>query len=126
MLGLFGIFGRSIKLQCLDQALRAVDLHPRLVPESVKLATLTLIEEARGRPATDADFAAASAILGYCMLGAERFAEVNGEDAAEAVEDRVEAAVAEGDSLDARLVLLVMHAGVVQPEVVRRFGLEVA
>ncbi len=46
MLGLFGIFGRSHELQRLDQALRGGGLHPRLVPEAVKLTTLKLLKEA--------------------------------------------------------------------------------
>ncbi len=39
MLGFFGIFGRSHELRRLDQAVRAVGLHPVLVPEAVKLTT---------------------------------------------------------------------------------------
>jgi hypothetical protein len=34
-IGLFGIFGRSEDLRALDAALRAVDLHPKLVPEAI-------------------------------------------------------------------------------------------
>ena len=37
MLGLFGIFGRSTELRRLDGALRGSGLHPRAVPEAVKL-----------------------------------------------------------------------------------------
>jgi hypothetical protein len=37
----------------------------------------------------------------------------------------VEAALEAGDSLDARLILLTLHAGVIQPSVVDRFGLTI-
>src|SRR4026207_1236770 len=44
-LGLFGRFGRSAGLRELGRALRSVDLHPNLVPESVKLTTVGLLRE---------------------------------------------------------------------------------
>ena len=42
----------------------------------------------------------------------------------EATEARLEAAIEAGDSLDARLVLLALHAGVIQEHVVERYQLE--
>ncbi len=42
----------------------------------------------------------------------------------EAVEVRLGAALVAGDSLDARVVLLTLHARVIQPSVVERYGLE--
>ena len=76
MLGFFGVFGRSLELQRLDQALRTVGLHPRLVPEAVKLTTLKLLKEDDGdsSPAPRAYYAAAE-LLGYAL----RAANVNGE-----------------------------------------------
>ncbi len=50
MLGFFGIFGRSHELTRLDQAVRAVGLHPLLLPEAVKLTTLNLLGEASANP----------------------------------------------------------------------------
>jgi hypothetical protein len=41
-----------------------------------------------------------------------------------AVERRIEAALQTGESLDAQLVLLTLHAGVIQPSVVQAYGLE--
>ena len=58
------------------------------------------------------------------MLGAQGFAECNGPNLTEAVETRLAAAFEAGDSLDARVVLLTLHAGVIQPSVVERYGLE--
>jgi hypothetical protein len=124
MIGFFGIFGRSSELRRLDQALREVDLHPRTVPEAVKLTTLKLLKEAHGEKPEPPAFAAAAELLGYCMLGPQGFAEANGADLTAAVEGRLEAALAAGDSLDARLVLLALYAGVIQPAVVERYGLE--
>ena len=125
MLGFFGIFGRSHELQRLDQAVRTVGLHPRLVPEAVKLATLKLLKEADSgaSPAPRAYYAAAE-LLGYCVLGAQGFTESNGLGLTEAVEARLKTALEAGDSLDARVVLLTLHAGVIQPSVIERYGLE--
>ncbi len=124
MLGLFGIFGRSHELQRLDQALRGGGLHPRLVPEAVKLTTLKLLKEAGGANPGPRPYAAAAELLGYCVLGAQGFTECNGPSLTEAVEARLAAALEAGDSLDARVVLLTLHAGVIQPGVVKRYGLE--
>jgi hypothetical protein len=124
MLGFLGIFGRSPDLRRLDQALRAVDLHPRLVPESVKLTTLRLMVEEEGGPPAPPAHAAAAELVGYCMLGADGFAAANGIELTHAVEDRLAAATESGRSLDARLVLLLIYARVIQPSVVAQFGLE--
>lgn len=123
MLGLFGFIGRSKELQRLDRALRAVDLHPKMVPEAVKLTVLKQLKEETGDPPPLEAFDAAAALIAYCMLGAEAFAGTNDEQAALAVEERIEAALAAGDSLDARLIMLTLQAGVIQPEVVARFEL---
>ena len=121
MLGLFGMFGRSHELQRLDQALRGVGLHPRLVPEAVKLTTLKLLKDARSDPCS---CAAAAELLGYCVLGAQGFSESNDLSLTERVEARVAAAIESGDNLDARVVLLALHSGVIQPSVIERYGLE--
>lgn len=123
MLGFLGRFGRAEGLRQLDAALRAVDLHPALVPEAVKLATLRQLEAAIGKPQPH-DFAAAAELLAYCMVGPEAFAEATDAALTQSVEARIEAATLAGDSLDARLVLLTLHAGLTQPVVVARFGLE--
>ncbi len=122
MLGFFGIFGRSRELQRFDQALRGVGLHPRLVPEAVKLTTLKLLGEAGASPAPCL-YAAAAELLGYCVLGAQGFTECNDPSLTEAVEARLAAALEAGDNLDARIVLLTLHASVIQQSVVERYGL---
>lgn len=124
MLSLFGIFGRSYEMQRLDQALRGGGLHPRLVPEAVKLTTLKLLKEAGGANPGPRAYVAAAELLGYCMMGARGFTECNGPSLTEAVEARLAAALEAGDSLDARVVLLTLHAGVIQLSVVERYGLE--
>jgi hypothetical protein len=124
-LGLFGFFGRSEDLRALDRAFRAVDLHPRLVPEAVKLTAIKLLRDrANGREPAPQGYRAAAELIGYCMIGAAAFAHANGAAAARAVERRIEAAVAAGGGLDAELVLLTLHAGVIQPSVVHAFRLE--
>ncbi len=125
MLGFLGIFGRSREVQRLDQAVRAVGLHPRLVPDAVKLTTLNLLKEAgSGASPSPRAYDAAAEMLGFCMLGPQGFTEANDLRLTEAAEGRMEAALEAGDSLDARLVLLALHAGVVQEQVVERYQLE--
>jgi hypothetical protein len=124
-LGLFGIFGRSKELREFDKALRSVDLHPNLVPEAVKLTAVSLIKEEGGgiKPETQS-YRAAAEIVAYCMVGAESFGAANETPLAQEVERRIEAALASGTSLDAQLVLLALHAKVIQPSVVEFFQLE--
>ena len=124
-LGLFGIFGRSADLRQLDQALRSVDVHPRLVPEAVKLTAVALLKDhAIGPEPAPQAYRAAAEILAYCMIGAEAFAGTNGDDLTFAVERRIEAALEKPEGLDAQLVLLTLHAKVIQPSVVHQFELD--
>ena len=126
-IGLFGYFGRSGDLRQLDQAMRSVDLHPRMVPEAVKLTVCALLKErANSNDPPPQMYRPAAEIIAYCMIGAEGFAGVNDVELALAVERRIEAALISGDSLDAQLVLLTLHARVIQPSVVERFELESA
>ena len=125
--GLFGIFGRSSDLRQLDQALRAVDLHPRLMPEAVKLTAVNLLKDhAIGEEPSPQAYPAAAEILAYCMLGSETFARANGKELAHLVERRIDAAIESGSSLDAQLVLLTLQARVIQPSVVSHYGLEMS
>jgi hypothetical protein len=123
--GFMGMFGRSHDLRQLDQALRSVDVHPAVVPEAVKLTTVNLLKDHAGSddPAPEAYLAAAE-IVGYCMVGADIFAGANAAEVVLAVERRIEAALQTGESLDAQLVLLTLHAKVIQPSVVQAYGLE--
>jgi hypothetical protein len=122
---MFGRFGRSPALREFDTAMRAVDLHPNLVPEAVKLtATKLLGEQAGDGEISPQSYADAAALLAYCMLGADTFAEANGEDLTSGVERRIEAALDADGSLDAQLVLLVLAAKLVQPSVAQAFQFE--
>ena len=126
-LGLFGVFGRSSDLRQLDQALHTIDVHPRLVPEAIKLTAVNLLKDhAIGAEPAPQAYRAAAEIIGYCMVGAEAFAGVNGTDLTFQIERRIEAALGSGVSLDAQLVLLTMHARVIQPSVIEQFQLESA
>ena len=126
-IGLFGIFGRSSDLRQFDQALRSVDLHPKLVPEAVKLTVCALLkEQANGDDPPPHSYRPAAEIIAYCMIGPDAFAGANEVELALAVERRIETALIAGDNLDAQLVLLTLHARVIQPGVVARFELESA
>jgi len=124
MIGLFGIFGRSQDLRRLDEALRARGLHPRLLPEAAKLTVFKLLREEtrRSSPPPEAHGHAAE-LLVYCRLGAQGYLDENGVAALDAAERRLERALEEGDSFDARLVLLMLHSQLIQPTVVERFDL---
>ena len=124
-LGLFGRFGRSAQLREFDNALRSVDLHPNLVPEAIKLTVVKLLmEHAPAEEPTLQAYRAAAEIIAYCMIGAQSFAGANDPGLAAQVEHRIEAALSSSASLDAKLVLLTLHAKVIQPSVVEAFELE--
>jgi hypothetical protein len=124
-LGLFGIFGRSPRLRELDQAFRAIDLHPRLVPEAVKLTIISLLEDhaTNGEPTPQA-YRAAAEIVGYCMMGANAFVSEEEPERLAGIEQRIDRALEFTSTLDAKLVLLTLHARVIQPSVIERFQLE--
>jgi hypothetical protein len=125
------MFGRSSDLRQLDQALRAVDIHPALVPEGAKLAIVNLMKDhAGGRLPPEHAYRPTAELVGYCMIGAEAFENANGLTARLAAEDRIERAIeaeAEGRSgvaaQDAQFILLTLHAKLIQPAVIERFDL---
>lgn len=113
-------------MQRLERAFDAVGLRSRGVPDAVKLAALKQMKDAGSETMPSPEACAATAeLLGYCMMGAESFAEINGAACAAAVETRLTRAIEAGDGLDARLVLLTLHAGLVREEVMRRYELAV-
>ena len=120
--GIFSMFGRSRELQQFDRELRDAGLHPALVPEPVKLTALTLLREIG--PVTEAASAHASLLLAYCILGRSDFEAVNDATLVNVVEARVVVALGTEDGLDARLVLLALHSGMIDPSVIEHFGLE--
>ena len=124
MFGFFGLFGRSHEMKRLDQAVRSVGLHPNLVPDAVQLTIYNLLKAAdKGASPAPRAYHAAAEMLGYCMLGPQGFTEANGLALTEATEARLEAALHAGDSLDARIVLLALHAGVIQSQVIEGYQL---
>jgi DNA-binding NarL/FixJ family response regulator len=127
MFGFFGTsFGRSTELQTLDQALTDVGLPKRALPDAVKYAALRQIkEEMPGGKLPAAAYADAAELLGYCALGRDGFLDATDPGRTQAVEQRIQTALAMTDSLDARLVLLTLHAGVIQASVVHAFDLAV-
>ncbi len=118
MFGFLGLFGRSREIQAFDAALRAEGLHPRLVPDAVKLTALRL-----EKPDPLAGRGPTAALLAQCMLGPEAHAQATETAHADALARRLADAVEAGDSADARLVLLTMEAGIIHPDVVRRHAL---
>ena len=126
MLGLFSLFGRSAALKALEHALREVGLHPLVVPEAVKITIVRLNKEeaAAGAGPREAAYAEAAQLLAYCMLGRDQFIASNSVHAADRAELRVEHALIAGDSLDAKLILLALHSGIVAPSIAERLEVE--
>ena len=123
MFGFSALFGRSREVRRLDDALRAAGLHPALMPDAVKIAALKLLKEDGYGASPDLSACTIAAeMLTYCILGDLGFGEEQGRGAARALEARLEAALAAGDSLDARLILLALHAGIIQGALVDRYG----
>jgi hypothetical protein len=123
MLRFFDLFGKSAALNALDAALRSAGVHPALVPEAVKLTLMRIVNH------EDADRGQArledgAALLAYCMLGRDQFVNVNGLDAADHVQTRVDAAIDAGTSADAKLILLALHAGLITREIAEQFDAE--
>lgn len=123
MLGFLGIFGRSRHLRRLEQRLHQLDLHPKLVPDAVKLTVMKQLMETYGSEPREAAIDRAAELLAYCVLGEATFADRNGEELAEAADRRIALALESGDGLDARLILLALYAGLAHPDVVDRHGL---
>ena len=123
MLRLFSLFGKSAAINALDDALRVFGVHPLLVPEAVKLTVIRL-HRRDGAAAQDHRLGQAAELLAYGILGPEAFAEANDADAAARADHRLEAAISAGDSPDAKLVLLLLHAGLVAPDLADRIEAE--
>lgn len=126
MFGLFNLFGRSPAFRALDRALREAGVHPALVPEAVKLTILKLQKNEAGTVASLAEDGCVEAarLFAYCMLGREQFIAANSVSEAEGIERRVEAAIAAGDSLDAQLILLAVHSGLIDADIADRIDVE--
>ncbi|MBN9222462.1 MAG: hypothetical protein J0I79_31370 [Mesorhizobium sp.] len=122
-LGFLGMFGRSGDLRQLDAALRGAGLHPALVPEGVKLTLVNLMKDHwPDEPPADA-YASVARLCSYCIAGPQTFEQANGRERTLDVERRIEAALEAGDSFDAQVVLMTLHAKLINAEVVDRYGL---
>ncbi|MDX8444284.1 hypothetical protein [Mesorhizobium captivum] len=122
-LGFLGMFGRSGDLRQLDDALRQADLHPALVPEGVKLTIVNLMKDHWPEEPPPQAYASVAQLCGYCIAGPEVFEQANGREPTLEAERRIEAALESGDSFDAQIVLMTLHAKLINAEVVERYGL---
>jgi len=122
-LGFLGLFGRSGDLRQLDTALRAADLHPALVPEGVKLTIVNLMKDHWPKEPPVSAYPAVAALLAYCVAGPETFEQANGPGATREAESRIENALDAPEGLDAQIVLLALHAKLMNAYVIERFDL---
>lgn len=126
MFRLFDFLGSSAAMRALDDALRASGVHPVLVPQAVKLTVIKLTKKHAGARNQDVALAEASLLLAYCVLGHEQFAASNSVEDAGRIDHRVETALDDGDTLDAKLILLSLHAGQIAQDVADRIDLDEA
>jgi len=122
-IGFLGRFGRSQDMRYLDASLRSAGLHPSLVPEGVKMAAVSLMAEDGPEPPAGA-YPPVGALMALAALGEEEFARNNGEPARRAVLGRLERALEVGKGLDASIVLLMLHAGLLHPALRDDYGIE--
>ncbi|MBZ9708790.1 hypothetical protein LB543_18895 [Mesorhizobium sp. ESP7-2] len=122
-LGFLGMFGRSGDLRQLDAALRGADLHPALVPEGVKLTIVNLMKDRWPEEPPPQAYPQVAQLFSYCIAGPDTFERAQGLLQRLDAERRIEAALETGDSFDARIVLMALHAKLINAEVVERYGL---
>ena len=123
MFGLFGLFGKSRQLVALEGELREAGVHPRLVPDAVKLTVLRLLPGG-GKAARPEEMRDAAQLLAYCILGPEDFAEMTTVRTRDAVERRLDVVLDHPQSLDAQIVLLALKTDNAHPDVAERFEVE--
>lgn len=124
MFRLFDMLGRSTALRAVDDALRSSGVHPLLVPDAVKLTVIKLNATLAGDRQREVALAETAPLMAYCILGHEQFAASNSTEDADRIDHRVETALDEGDTLDAKLILLTLHAGLMSPEIADRIDLD--
>ncbi|KPP88955.1 MAG: hypothetical protein HLUCCA05_14665 [Roseibaca calidilacus] len=125
MIRFFDMFlGRSTAMRRLDDAFRAAGLHPLLVPEPVKLTVIELTRKHAGTAPQGTDFGKSAALLAYCILGHDQFTDSNGGEITARTDERVDAALEAGNSFDAKLILLALHAGLIAPDIADRLELD--
>lgn len=124
-LGFLGVFGRSADLRQLDTALHAADLHPSTVPEPAKLTIVNLMKDYFDDEPPAESYPLVAAFFAYCLAGPNAFSRANGPEALRLVEERMEAALSEGDGPDAQLVLLAVHANLIHPDVLSHYEIDV-
>ncbi|WFP63123.1 hypothetical protein [Mesorhizobium sp. WSM4904] len=122
-LGFLGMFARSGDLRQLDDALRQADLHPALVPEGVKLTIVNLMNDRWPEEPPPQAYQSVAQLCSYCVAGRDTFEQANGKELTLEAEHRIEAALEAGDSFDAQIVLMTLHAKLISAEVVERYGL---
>ncbi|MCC5971674.1 MAG: hypothetical protein JJU15_17165 [Pararhodobacter sp.] len=124
MFRLFNMFGPSKAQMAFDNALRVSGVHPLLVPEPVKLTVIQLNRKLAEERDQEIAFTHAAQLIAYCILGDEEFRSINGREAADQTDQRMETAITEGNSLDAKLILLTVHSGLISPEIADRIDVE--
>ena len=124
-LGFLGVFGRSSDLRQLDGALHAADLHPSTVPEAAKLTIVNLMKDYFDDEPPEEAYPLVAAFFAYCLAGPDAFSRANGPEALRLVEQRMEAALVDGDGPDAQLALLAVHANLIHPDVLARYDINV-
>ena len=122
-IGFFGVFGRSEDLRLLDDALRRAGLHPALIPEGVKLAAVGLMANDTAPEPPPEAYPPVAELMAFCALGEDAFGGENGDSRLAAASQRLQEALEAGEGGDAEIVLLMLHAKLIRPEIVERYGI---
>ena len=96
------------------------------MPEGVKLTIVNLMNDRWPEEPPPQAYALVAQLCGYCIAGPETFEQANGKEHTLEAERRIEAALEAGDSFDAQIVLMTLHAKLINAEVVERYGLSAA
>lgn len=123
-IGFLGRFGRSEDLRLLDAALEQAGLAAAAIPEGVKLAAVGLMVDGNAPEPPPAAYRPVGDMMAFCALGEQAFARRHGAAGLAILAARMEAAIAAGDGADARIILLMLHAGLIDPELLDSYGIE--
>lgn len=121
--GFLGRFGRSADLRYLDAALEEFRLHSGVIPDGVKMVAVSLMAEDGSEP-EPAAYSPVGALMALSFYGAEEFARLNGPEATGVTLTRLEIALEKGEGLDASIILLMLHSGLLHQSLREEYGIE--
>jgi hypothetical protein len=115
---------RRTALEGFDRALSQLQVNPSAIDDGIRYAIYGTVQ-ALAPEDIDRSLRHAAELISFCVLGPTETAAVWGAEARMAQEARLTAAVeGGGDSLDAKVIKLVLLKGIASPEVAARVALD--